>query len=321
MKKEEILKKAQAENKNRDYASIEVSNKAATFAGITMIILAAIYFSYEILMGKGTNYALYSLLAIYNTVLYPKGDTTNWYKPQMIEGTTVNGQQNVRLAVIYFGVTNGFIPFDVSIKEPYIYEGTYINPPFFESLDVMTQGWAMRRDMTNMNRAWYKKVLSLSAGTHWVGIVGHVFGSKFLLSIGESDDDLITTNNSEASTHEIYEVTSNYALFNSTKNYRNSLLKVESISVLESTVANNIVQSFSYRTTTSKSVITAVQVKTTKKYLVMSILPLWSEYGNPWQTGLIYNFFGTNQDSSTSVVSANAGQTVVPSYTNLVIKP
>ena len=70
MKKEEILKKAQAENKNKDYASIEVSNKGANIAGMVMIILAAIYFSYEIIMGKGTNYALYSLLAIYNSVLY-----------------------------------------------------------------------------------------------------------------------------------------------------------------------------------------------------------------------------------------------------------
>lgn len=70
MKKEEILKKAQAENKNKDYASIAVSNKAAYLAGLVMIILAAIYFSYEIIAGKGTNYALYSLLAIYNTVLY-----------------------------------------------------------------------------------------------------------------------------------------------------------------------------------------------------------------------------------------------------------
>ena len=70
MKKEEILKKAQAENRNKDYASIEVSNKASTIAGIAMVILAAVYFSYEIMAGKGTNYALYSLLAIYNTILY-----------------------------------------------------------------------------------------------------------------------------------------------------------------------------------------------------------------------------------------------------------
>lgn len=70
MKKEEILKKAQAENKNKDYASIEVSNKASTIAGISMVILVAVYFTYEMFTGKGTNHALYSLLAIYNTVLY-----------------------------------------------------------------------------------------------------------------------------------------------------------------------------------------------------------------------------------------------------------
>ena len=70
MKKEEILQKAKEENKNKDYASIAVSNKGAYLAGLVMIILAAIYFTYEILAGKGTNYALYSLLAIYNTVLY-----------------------------------------------------------------------------------------------------------------------------------------------------------------------------------------------------------------------------------------------------------
>ena len=70
MKKEEILKKAKEENKNKDYASIAISNKGATIAGLVMIILAAIYFAYEIFAGKGTNYALYSLLAIYNAILY-----------------------------------------------------------------------------------------------------------------------------------------------------------------------------------------------------------------------------------------------------------
>ena len=70
MKKEEILMKAKEENKNKDYASIAVSSKGAYLAGLVMIILCAVYFSYEILTGKGTNYALYSLLAIYNTVLY-----------------------------------------------------------------------------------------------------------------------------------------------------------------------------------------------------------------------------------------------------------
>ena len=70
MKKEEILKKAQEENKNKDYASIEIANKGCSLAALTMIILALAYFSYEMFTGKGTNYALYSLLAIYNAVLY-----------------------------------------------------------------------------------------------------------------------------------------------------------------------------------------------------------------------------------------------------------
>ena len=70
MKKEEILMKAKEENKNKDYASIAVSNRGAYIAGLSMVILAAIYFTYEILTGKGTNYALYSLLSIYNTILY-----------------------------------------------------------------------------------------------------------------------------------------------------------------------------------------------------------------------------------------------------------
>ena len=70
MKKEEILKKAKEENRNKDYASIAVSNRGAFIAGLSMVILAAVYFSYEILTGKGTNYALYSLLSIYNAILY-----------------------------------------------------------------------------------------------------------------------------------------------------------------------------------------------------------------------------------------------------------
>ena len=70
MKKEEILKKAKEENRNKDYASIAVSNRGAFLAGLSMVILAAVYFTYEILTGKGTNYALYSLLSIYNAILY-----------------------------------------------------------------------------------------------------------------------------------------------------------------------------------------------------------------------------------------------------------
>ena len=70
MKKEEILEASKRENKNRDMHAIEVEAKGATYAGITMLILAAIYYTYEIFTGKGSNPALYSIITIYNTILY-----------------------------------------------------------------------------------------------------------------------------------------------------------------------------------------------------------------------------------------------------------
>ncbi len=70
MKKEEILEKSKKENKNKDIYALEVETKAANIAGLAMLILAAIYFTYEILSGKGTNYALYSLIAIYDAIMY-----------------------------------------------------------------------------------------------------------------------------------------------------------------------------------------------------------------------------------------------------------
>ena len=103
MKKEEILKKAQAENKNKDYASIEVSNRGANIAGLAMVILAAIYFSYEIITGKGTNYALYSLLAIYNTILYGyQAIKTSEKRKLHIFTAVIWGLLTIMLVVSYF---------------------------------------------------------------------------------------------------------------------------------------------------------------------------------------------------------------------------
>ena len=69
MKKEEILEKSRKENKNKDMVTLQESYKGATYAAIAMVLLAFIYFSYEMLQGKGTNYALYSLICMYNAVL------------------------------------------------------------------------------------------------------------------------------------------------------------------------------------------------------------------------------------------------------------
>ena len=49
---------------------IEVESKGAIFASVAMLLLALIYFSYEIFTGKGSNPALYSIITIYNAVIF-----------------------------------------------------------------------------------------------------------------------------------------------------------------------------------------------------------------------------------------------------------
>ncbi len=70
MNKEEILEASKKENKNKDIYCKEVEAKGATWAAVCMLILASVYFIFEIMSGKGTNPALYSIIAIYDTVLF-----------------------------------------------------------------------------------------------------------------------------------------------------------------------------------------------------------------------------------------------------------
>lgn len=70
MKREEILEKSRKENKNKDMYEIEIENKAVKLAAIIMIILATIYYCYEIFSGKGENYSYYSLIAVYCAILF-----------------------------------------------------------------------------------------------------------------------------------------------------------------------------------------------------------------------------------------------------------
>ena len=70
MKKEEVLKASQKENKNKDMYAIEVESNACKIAAVTMLILAMVYYSYEIFSGKGSNPALYSLITIYCSIMY-----------------------------------------------------------------------------------------------------------------------------------------------------------------------------------------------------------------------------------------------------------
>lgn len=70
MKKEEILEASKKENKNKDIYATEIALKGANYASICTLILTGIYFAYEIFTGKGQNPALYSIIAIYNSVFY-----------------------------------------------------------------------------------------------------------------------------------------------------------------------------------------------------------------------------------------------------------
>ena len=70
MNKEDILEKSRKENKKQDAYEMEVGYKAGTIAAIVMLLLAFVYFSYEIFTGKGNNPAFYSLITIYNGVFF-----------------------------------------------------------------------------------------------------------------------------------------------------------------------------------------------------------------------------------------------------------
>ena len=91
MKKEEILEASKKENKNKDMYELQVGTKGANIACISMLILTLIYFSYEIFTGKGSNPAFYSIITIYNTVLYG-------YKATKIEK---NRKLNITTSVIW----------------------------------------------------------------------------------------------------------------------------------------------------------------------------------------------------------------------------
>ena len=56
--------------KTKDKYELEVDYKAGTWAAVAMLILACVYYSYEIFTGKGSNPAFYSLIALYCSIFY-----------------------------------------------------------------------------------------------------------------------------------------------------------------------------------------------------------------------------------------------------------
>ncbi|MBO4245557.1 MAG: hypothetical protein J5892_02305 [Bacilli bacterium] len=70
MKKEEILAMNRRDNKKKDPYETEISYKATWAGALAMLILATVFYTYEICSGKGTNPVLYSLIAIFCSVGY-----------------------------------------------------------------------------------------------------------------------------------------------------------------------------------------------------------------------------------------------------------
>lgn len=70
MKKEEILEASKKENKKRDAYELEVESKGAQYAALGILLLTTVFYVYEIVTAKGSNPALYALIAIYCSIAY-----------------------------------------------------------------------------------------------------------------------------------------------------------------------------------------------------------------------------------------------------------
>ena len=70
MKKEDILKASRKENKNKDFAVIEIENKAVKIAALGMLFLTTVYYCLEIFVQGKNNYGWYSVITLYCAILY-----------------------------------------------------------------------------------------------------------------------------------------------------------------------------------------------------------------------------------------------------------
>ena len=70
MKKEEILEASKKENKKKDMYEIQVSAKGCEYAAVSMLLLAFVFFTYEIITDRGSNPAFYSLITLFNAVSF-----------------------------------------------------------------------------------------------------------------------------------------------------------------------------------------------------------------------------------------------------------
>ena len=70
MEKDKVLENSRLENKGKDIYAIQVEANACKIASLVMVLLAFVYYSYELFTGKGSNPAFYSLVTVFNAVMF-----------------------------------------------------------------------------------------------------------------------------------------------------------------------------------------------------------------------------------------------------------
>ena len=105
MKKEEILEKSRKENKNKDIYAIEIESKACKYAALSLIILATVYYIFEIFSGKGSNPAFYSMISLYCSIVYgAKALKIEKHRKLNATSAIIWGILTIMLILEYFGV-------------------------------------------------------------------------------------------------------------------------------------------------------------------------------------------------------------------------
>ena len=89
--------------RKKDKHELEVDYKAGTWAAVAMLILACVYYSYEIFTGKGSNPAFYSLIALYCSIFYGfRGIKIEKNRKLNIIISIIWGIMSIMLIVAYF---------------------------------------------------------------------------------------------------------------------------------------------------------------------------------------------------------------------------
>lgn len=109
MDKNEILAKSRAENKNKDVYEQEVLKQASSGAVIVQMILAAIFFVMQIVVGGGINWGLWALVFSANMA-------TNWVKYRKL-----HRKHELAAAIantILVSIMSGYYIYDLIVSSP-----------------------------------------------------------------------------------------------------------------------------------------------------------------------------------------------------------